>query len=122
MIVPLNTVIRAFNLNFTLVVSQYVDKSTQYTRTRIVPFHVNDDGTLGEPIPPSVLKLSYRNAEILDKPYTSLDETKKRLGFQSGWALTVNPIAVGVYPNKGGVGWGWTPNIGLGYYLTLRKK
>lgn len=124
-VIPDSTKINDFKLNFTMVISQYDDQVTKYTRTKIIPFNVNSDGSLGNQIPDSLLKINFRNAEILDKPFTlpptAQTEAKKGL-FQSGWGVTLNPAAVGFYPVAGGVKWGWTPNIGFGYYITLRQK
>ena len=124
-VVPDSTKINDFKLNFTLVISQYDDNVTKYTRTKILPFNVKDDGSLGNQIPDSLLKINFRNAEVLDKPYTlpaSQQEQAKKGRLMSGWGVTLNPAAVGLYPASGGVKWGWTPNIGFGYYITLRQK
>lgn len=116
---PGNTDFNHFDLNFTLVISQYQDSVAKYTRTKIVPFHVNNDGTLGNPISDSLLKISYRNAEILDKPFTlpaAPDETKHKRKLQTGWGFSLNPVGVGINNGKAIL----TPNISFGYYITLR--
>jgi len=119
MITPENTEIKDFKLNFSMVISQYEDQATKYTRTKIVPFHVKSDGSLGDPIPETLLKINFRNAEILDKPFTPNEEPKpgkKQSMFKTGWALTANPIGLGINNGKFIV----TPNISFGYYITLR--
>lgn len=125
-IIPDSTKINDFKLNFTLVISQYDDKKNHYTRTNILPFNVKPDGSLGDPIPPSLLKVDFRNAEILDKPYTvnapDLPAGTKKGWFTTGWGVSLNPVAVGMYPSGSGIKFGWTPNISLGYCITLRQK
>jgi hypothetical protein len=124
-IVPDSTKIKDFKLNFCMVISQYDDPKTKYTRTKIIPFNVKSDGSLGNEIPDSILKVNFRNAEILDKPFTpndSKDPGVKDKSFATGWGFSLNPLSVGMYPSTGGVKIGWTPNISFGYYLTFRKK
>lgn len=120
-IFPDSTIIKNFSLNFSLVISQYDDPITKYTRTKIIPFYVNADQTLGQSIPESVLKLDFRNAEILDIPYQTKPLTSNKRKRQDGIALTVNPLAIGVYSTPNGVRFGLTPNIGIGYYITFKK-
>jgi len=120
-IYPDSTVINNFNLNFSLVISQYDDPITKYTRTRIVPFYINPDKTLGKEIPNSILALDFRNAEILDKPYQTQPKISNKIKRHEGIALTFNPIAVGVYPSDNGLKFGLVPNIGIGYYITFKK-
>jgi hypothetical protein len=118
-VVPKNTDINDFKLNFSLVISQYEDRTTNYTRTKIVPFNVNNDGSLGEPISDSLLKIDFRNAEILDKPFTpNVQPTPgvKKSKIKTGWGVSLNPVGIGVNNGKFIV----TPNISFGYYITLR--
>jgi hypothetical protein len=119
------TNLNLFKLNFVMVVSQYVDPVTKFTKTKIIPFNVKPDGSIGEEIPKSLLDISFRNAEILDKPYTPnkpSDPAVIKRRIESGIGLTVTPLAVGAYPVNGSLKIGWTPNIGLSYYVTLKKK
>ena len=120
-VVPGDTKINDFKLNFSLVISQYDDPITQYTRTKIMPFSVNSDGSLGDPISDSLLKISFRNAEILDKPFTPNKPTgvitEKKNFLKSGWCMSINPIGVGLQSNGKLI---ITPNISFGYYITLR--
>ena len=108
-----------------MVISQYDDPISKYTKTKILPFNVNPDGTVGQQIPESLLKIDFRNAEILDKPFTPnkpSDPAVKTSRIQTGIALTISPIAFGMYPTTSGIKFGYTPNIGLSYYITLKKK
>ncbi len=119
MVTPENTDIKDFKLNFSMVISQYEDQVTKYTRTKIVPFHVKSDGSLGDPIPESLLKINFRNAEILDKPFTPNKEPEpivKKSKLKTGWGINLNPVGVGINNGKLIV----TPNISFGYYITLR--
>jgi hypothetical protein len=118
-VVPENTDIKDFKLNFSLVISQYEDQVTKYTRTKIIPFKVKGDGSLGDEIPESLLKINFRNAEILDKPFTPntpKEPTPNKSKFKTGWALNLNPVGLGINNGKLIV----TPNISFGYYITLR--
>jgi hypothetical protein len=118
-VTPENTDIKDFKLNFSLVISQYEDQITKYTRTKIIPFNVKSDGSLGDQIPESLLKINFRNAEILDKPFTPnkpSEPTTSKGKFKSGWGVSLNPVGVGVSNGKFIV----TPNISFGYYITLR--
>lgn len=124
-VIPDSTDIKNFKLNFDLVISQYEDSKSKFTRTKIVPYYVDSNGRLIAPISDQLLRINFRNAEILDKPWTenkpaNQPETKTRLA--SGWALTLSPLAVGVYPAGNSMKFGYTPNIGISYYITLRKK
>lgn len=122
---PDSTKLNDFKLNFALVISQYDDPITKYTKTKILPFNVNSDGSIGQQIPESLLKMDFRNAEILDKPFIPnkpSDPAVKNKRIQTGFALTISPIAFGMYPTATGIGFGYTPNIGLSYYITLKKK
>lgn len=125
-VIPENTDISNFKLNFALVVSQYDDKATKYTRTKIVPFNVNENGELGEEIPESLLKINFRNAEILDKPFEESKPDKpvvKPKMFNTGFGLSISPLAIGIVPGaNNSVRFAWTPNIGLSYCITFRKK
>lgn len=125
-VLPNNTNINDFKLNFALVISQYDDEVTKYTRTKIVPFNVKDNGELGEEIPESLLKISFRNAEILDKPFEPKKPDNpviKPKTFNSGFGLSISPLAIGLVPSVNGVvRVAWTPNIGLSYCITFRKK
>lgn len=119
-----STKITDFSLNFSLVCSEYLDPVTKFTKVKIVPFELNPDNTLGNPIPETVLKLKFRNVELLEKPFTPntpIDVKPAKRKIHTGWAVTVNPLAVGLYSYKGDVRYGWTPNIGFGYYITIRK-
>ena len=123
LIIPGSTSINDFKLNFTFVISQYDDTKTKFTRTKIIPFNVKPDGSLGDQIPDSLLKVQFRNAEILDKPFTLPTDqvvTKKKFTIKSGWGLTINPFAAGFYPSGNGIKLGWTPNIGVGYCITFK--
>lgn len=123
-IIPDSTIINNFKLNFAIVITQYDDVATKYTRTSMIPFFVKEDGTLGQEIPASLLLLKFRNAEILDKPFSPNNPTSNPDGkrhLQTGWAFTISPLAMGFYLKNGLVGYGWTPNIGISYYITLRK-
>lgn len=125
-VLPNNTNISDFKLNFALVISQYDDEVTKYTRTKIVPFNVKDNGELGEEIPESLLKISFRNAEILDKPFEPKKPDNpivKPKTFNTGLGLSISPLAIGLVPSANGVvRVAWTPNIGLSYCITFRKK
>lgn len=119
------TKLNDFKLNFALVISQYDDPTTKFTKTKILPFNVNPDGTVGELIPESLLKIDFRNAEVLDKPFTPNkpnDPAVKNSKIQTGFALTISPLAFGMYPTTSGIGFGYTPNIGISYYITFKKK
>lgn len=125
-VVPQNTNINDFKLNFALVVSQYNDKVTKYTRTKIVPFNVKENGELGDEIPESLLKINFRNAEILDKPFEEPKPSNpvvKPKMFNTGFGLSISPLAVGIVPGPNNtIRFAWTPNIGLSYCITFRKK
>jgi hypothetical protein len=125
-VLPNSTNISDFKLNFALVISQYDDEVTKYTRTKIVPFNVKDNGELGEEIPESLLKISFRNAEILDKPFEPKkpdNPVVKPKTFNTGLGLSISPLAIGLVPSANGVvRVAWTPNIGLSYCITFRKK
>ena len=123
---PGDTKLNDFKLNFALVISQYDDPVTKYTKTKILPFNVNADGSVGQQIPESLLKIDFRNAEILDKPFTPNKPVdppyvKPKL-LQTGFALTISPLAFGMYSTGSGVKFGYTPNIGISYYITFKKK
>jgi len=125
-VLPNSTNISDFKLNFALVISQYDDEVTKYTRTKIVAFNVKDNGELGEEIPESLLKISFRNAEILDKPFEPKkpdNPVVKPKTFNTGLGLSISPLAIGLVPSANGVvRVAWTPNIGLSYCITFRKK
>ncbi len=125
-VLPDNTNINDFKLNFALVISQYDDQETKFTRTKIVPFNVKQNGELGEEIPESILKINFRNAEILDKPFEPKKPEmplEKPKMFNTGFGLSISPLAVGLVPGVGNtVRIAWTPNIGLSYCITFRKK
>lgn len=125
-VIPQNTEINNFKLNFALVVSQYEDKSTKYTKTKIVPFNVNENGDLGEEIPESLFKINFRNAEILDRPFEEVKPDKpivKPRMFNTGFGLSISPLAMGIVAGPNNTfRFAWTPNIGLSYCITFRKK
>lgn len=124
-VIPDSTDIKNFKLNFDLVISQYEDSKTKFTRTKIVPYYVDSNGRLIAPISDQLLQINFRNAEILDKPWTEnkpANQPKTKTRLASGWALTISPLAVGVYPAGNSMKFGYTPNIGISYYITLRKK
>lgn len=124
-VVPDSTQITNFRLNFNLVISQYEDAKTKFTRTKIVPYYVDTNGKLIAPISDQLLKINFRNAEILDKPWTenvNSNNPPPKTRLVSGWGLTISPLAVGVYPSGNSMKFGYTPNIGISYYITLRKK
>lgn len=121
-ILPDTTKINYFNLNFTLVVSQYEDNETKYIRTKITPFNVKSNGELGEVIPETMLKLNFRNAEILDKPFTPNINPINEKKIKTGFGLSISPLAFGFYPTStGGYKFGWTPNIGISYNIIFFK-
>lgn len=122
-VVPDGTEVKGFKLNFAIAISEYTDAQTKFTKVKMVPFVVREDGSLGQEIPNSLLKLDFRNAEILDKPYVEnpCPQSDGKRHLQTGWALTISPLAVGAFFNNGTVGYGFTPNIGISYYITLRK-
>ena len=120
-IIPDSTKINDFKLNFTFVISQYTDNVNKFTRTKIIPFNIKKDGTLGDTIPSSLLQVQFRNAEILDKPFTpQTSTTNNKRTLKGGWGVTFNPIAIGMYPANSSFKFGWTPNVGVGYYLTFK--
>lgn len=120
-----STIITNLSFNFALVISQYQDNLTNYTRTKMLPFYVNIDGSLGGRIPNEILNIDFRNAEILDTPFTPnqppIPIVTNNNRFNSGFAVTINPLAFGLHPTDNGYRFGWTPNIGIGYYITFRK-
>lgn len=127
-VIPKPTIIHNFDLNFALVISKYEDNITNITKIKITPFNVKSDGTLGDSIPQSMLKLSYRNAELLEKPFQNnpssvLINVPTKSRFLHGIGLSINPLALGIYSGGDGtVRYGWTPNISLGYFITYTKK
>jgi hypothetical protein len=125
-VIPQNTNINDFKLNFALVISQYEDNLTKYTRTKITPFNVKENGEIGDEIPESLLKINFRNAEILDRPFEEPKPSNpvvKPKMFNTGFGLSISPLAFGMVPGiNNTVRFAWTPNIGLSYCITFRKK
>jgi len=120
-ILPDSTLIKDFKFNFTFVVSQYEDKVTKFTRTKITPFYVDSFGKMGNQISEKQIRFDFRNVEILDKPWqenVTPSQGKGKYKLQSGWGLFLAPLGVGYSNNK----IIYTPNISFGYYITLRKK
>lgn len=121
-----STIIKTFGVRFALVLSEYQDDINKYTRIKITPFYLSETNVLEGPISESLMKISYRNAELLDRPYTFNNDNPPTqtgsLKIKRGFALTINPFAFGLYPvQSGGYNIGWIPNIGVGYYITIQK-
>lgn len=120
---PNITKISEFGLNFTIVLSQYEDSANKWTMIKAVPFSLDENGLIGEVIPDSILKLNYRMAEILEKPFVPNINKDCPIIKNRGWGLTFSPISIGAYQNSnGGISFGLTPSIGLSYYIGFNKK
>lgn len=122
-ILPDSTEINNFRLNFAMVISQYVDATTKYTKTKITPYHIDSTGKVTNPISEKTLKFDFRNIELLDKPYVETKPVKKtKYTLVSGWGLTVSPLGLGITSQNGVLITKYTPNISLSYCILLRKK
>lgn len=121
-IIPDSTEIKNFKFNFVLIASQYDDPITKFTKAKIIPYYVDSSGNITNPISENLIKFSFRNIELLDKPYVEntpiLNEKKSKYMLVSGWGLTVSPIAIGVTST----GLKYTPNVGISYSILLKKR
>lgn len=114
-----------FNFNF--VITKHIDKELKVEKIEIIPFFINSDGTLGEPISKDLLTFNYRGAEILEKPWTPntesiFDKDKRKLRIEQGFALTLTPIGLGLYSDGVALKYGYVPSIGFSYYFTVKKN
>lgn len=115
------TKIENFKFNFALVLSQYIDTKTNFTKNKIIPYFVDSTGNLTNQISENLIKFDIRGVDLLDKEYTKpVEKTKRRL--VSKWGLTLSPIAVGLMPTTNGFKLGYVPNIGISYIITLGRK
>lgn len=121
-----STDINNFKFNFAMVVSQYEDPITKYTKAKITPYHIDTAGRITNAISEDKLKFDFRNVEILDKPY--VDNTPKEPVNQSkykvvtGWGLTFSPLGLGLINNNGIFTVRYAPNISLSYCILLKKR
>lgn len=120
------TLIYENSFKFALVLSEYQDAESRMSKVKITPFYLTQNNSLGDKISEDILSISYRNVELLDKPYQFNQNTSpildSNLKMKSGFGISINPLAFGIYPRQsGGYNIGWTPNIGLGYYITFEK-
>ena len=76
---PGDTKLNDFKLNFALVISQYDDPITKYTKTKILPFNVNADGSVGQQIPESLLKIDFRKDIVSGDFYWLANKDEKVL-------------------------------------------
>ena len=58
--------------------------------------------------------------DALKDTSTKATTTNNKRTLKGGWGVTFNPIAIGMYPANSSFKFGWTPNVGVGYYLTFK--
>lgn len=123
---PDSTDINNFKFNFAMVVSQYKDETTKFTKAKITPYYIDSLGRTTNPISDKLLKFDVRNIEILDKPYTEVNpnEPPKQSKYKvvTGWGLSFSPLGVGFVTDKGVIMAKYAPNISLSYCILLKKR
>lgn len=123
---PDSTDINNFKFNFAMVISQYQDAKTKYTKAKITPFYLDTAGNITNPISEKTLKFDFRNIEILDKPYVenTPDNNIKQSKYKvvTGWGLTVSPFGLGFVTHNGVITAKYAPNISLSYCILLKKS
>jgi hypothetical protein len=121
---PDSTIINKFKFNFALVITKYDDNLIKATKIDITPFYLDSSGNITDPISEKQLELQFRGVEFLQydwyKTQSVGSQNKKR--WLTGWALTISPLAIGLYSNGNGLSYGITPNIGISYFITYRRK
>ena len=125
-ILPDSTDINNFRFNFAMVISQYQDPITKYTKAKITPYHIDTAGNVTNAISENKLKFDFRNIEILDKPYvenTPGNQTKQsKYKVVTGWGLSISPFGVGLITHDNILMIKYAPNISLSYCILLKKR
>lgn len=113
------SIVENFKLKFDLV--SYKEKNADGNiLVKTKAFYVDDNGNLLNEVAQGQLSLNTRS--VMLSPDDFAQPTKKKLRVESGWGLTITPIAIGVYNSPNGLTYGLTPNIGFSYYFTLKRK
>jgi len=103
-IIPANTDITKFSLNFGLSVARYNDENNKTQKIDIQPYYINSSGEFTKPISKNVLNINYRGAELLDVPYEyNIPDnvpgvSKNKYSVKGGFALTLNFVGYGYNP------------------------
>lgn len=104
--------VKNFKLNFDIVFGEYKDNKG-FDRVKV--YAVNNE--TNKEIPESVLKLTWKNVELLNKPFEPV--VTKRKFWASGFGISVNPIGVFPMYNNGQMKMVFMPNISFGYYFGI---
>ena len=126
-IIPENTIIKNFAINFGLSISQYDDKEEQVTRLLIEPYYVDANGNYTKPISKNLLDINYRGVNLLTVPYKespkNIDPPKSKYSIRSGFSLSFNFLSYGYLPNSRPAEFNFAmPTVGIGYSLVFVRN
>jgi hypothetical protein len=112
--------VKNFKFNFDLICYKELDRDGNIV-VKVKPFYIDKEGNLIKEISTNTLNIGYRSV-LLQPSDFPVKPSSNKLRLESGWGLTLTPLAVGLSFGPKGVQYGFTPNIGFSYYLTLKRK
>lgn len=103
--------VKNFKFEFDIIFAKYQENGY----TKIKAYAVNNE--TNQPIPDNILRLSYRGAELLDKPWELNKPKPKR--WAHGIGVSINPIGVVPVLQNGKITPVYAPSVSIGYYFGI---